>query len=303
MKTVFLRSFALVALVGTLLLAACGSTSSSTTTTTDPTKFSKSELNLGLIPLDNATQEISDTTGFANALGIALGGVKVNLSVGTSYTATIEALVSGKIDAAVFGPLSYVLAHDKYNIQFLVRQLSTNGSEYYNSLIVTTPKTGITTVAQLKGHTFSFVDPASTSGFLIPSYVMTKAGINPKTDITPSFSGNHTASITAIVQGKVDAGAVASDTFAAQKAKGLFKDSDVVVIDKSFNIVQGPVAVNPSMSKNDQKLLKAAFLSIKAQNLLQQAGFGGFVEGSDSDYNGLRDVAKTLGLDLSSLVR
>lgn len=298
-KSTFKLGATVLLLVGIMVMAACGSSSTSSAST-NPNKFSLKQLRLGLIPLDNATTEIGETQLFAAELQQALG-VPVILSVGTTYTASIEAEASGKVDAVLYGPLSFLLANSKYNIQFLCRQLNSDGTPTYNSLIVTTPQTGITSLAQLKGHSFSFTDPASTSGYLIPTYTLTEAGIDPTKDITPVFSGNHTASITAIVNHKVDAGAVASDTFAQEEAKGLFSASDVVILNKSFDIYEGPIGVPSSMSTNDQRLLKAAFESIKDQNALTQAGLGGFVDGSAHDYDNILKAIQTLGLNLNTL--
>jgi len=283
-----------------LVLASCGTSSGGNTSTTNPNKISLKELRLGLIPVENGTSEITQTQPFAHDLSQALG-IPVTLYVGTSYSATIEAEASGKLDAALYGALSYILANQEDNIQFICRQLASNGSPYYNSLIITRPNSGINTVAQLKGHTFSFVDPASTSGYLVPEYTMTQAGLNPQTDVKGIFAGSHQASLQAVLSGKVDAGAVASDTFAQLEAQGLFKASQIKIISTSFNIFEGPIAVPSTMSAHDRQILAAAFESIKNQKDLQGAGIGGFVAGSDHDYDSIRNLIKALNVNLKSL--
>jgi phosphonate transport system substrate-binding protein len=286
-------------LIGVMVLAACG-TSTGGSTSTNPNKISLKQLRLGLIPVENGTTEITATQPFADDLSKALG-IPVHLFVGTSYTATIEAEASGQLDAALYGGLSYILANQKDNIQFLCRQLNADGTPTYNSLIITRPSTHLTTIAQLKGHTFSFVDPASTSGYLIPSYEMVQAGLNPQTDVKGTFAGSHQASLQAVLSGKVDAGAVASDTFAQLQAQGLFKASQIVVIQKSFDIYEGPIAVPPSMSTHDRQILAAAIEGIHDTAALQKAGFGGFVAGSDHDYDHIRQLITTLNLNLQQL--
>jgi phosphonate transport system substrate-binding protein len=286
-------------MLGVMMLAACGS-SSAATSAANPNKISLKTLRLGLIPVENGTSEITDTLPFAHDLSQALG-IPVTLSVGTSYTATIEAEASGQLDAALYGALSYLLANQKYNLQFLCRQLNADGTATYNSLIITRPSTHLTSIAQLKGHTFAFVDPASTSGYLIPQYLMVQAGLNPQTDVKGSFAGSHQASLQAVLSGKVDAGAVASDTFAQLEAKGLFQASQIVVIQKSFPIYEGPIAVPPTMSAHDRQILAAAFESVHDQAALQSAGIGGFVAGSDHDYDPIRQLVTTLNLNLQQL--
>jgi phosphonate transport system substrate-binding protein len=295
------RTASLLALILIMTLTACGSTSSNNGGSSN--KISLKELNFGLIPLDNATKEINDTQPLADALSKKLG-IPVHLTVGVSYTATIEALASHKIDIALFGPFSYILAHSKYGIDAILRVLSSNdGKPTYNSLIITRPDTGIKTMTDLKGHTFSYVDVASTSGYLVPQYMLKQAGLDPKNDVQGTFVGNHVASLTAVLQKKVDAGAVASDTFAQQKAAGLYKDGDVVIVQKSFDIPQGPLGVNKDMSAKDRQFIVNAFTSITDQTILQKAGNAGFIVGQDGDYNNLRDVANQLGIDVSTLVK
>ena len=269
-------------------------------TTTAAAKVSMSKLRLGLIPSENATKVIDDSKPFGDALSKVLG-VPVEIFVGNNYTATIEALASNKIDVAWFGPFSYVLSADKYNGEALLLQLGKGGATTYNSYIITTPKTGIKTLADLKGHTFSFVDPASTSGNLIPRYTLTKAGFDPDKDVQPSFAGGHDASLLGVISGKTDAGAVASDVFASLLEKGSFKKEDVVIVNTSDPIPNSPIAVSKTMAAADKAAIKAAFLSIKDADVLKAVGSSGFADGSNDTYNGLRDVAKLLGLDLTKL--
>jgi phosphonate transport system substrate-binding protein len=255
---------------------------------------------LGIIPAENSTKVFDDNKPFAEALSKQLG-VPVRLTVGTNYTATIEALSSGKIDVAWFGPFSYVLAADKYNAEAFGLILGTKGETNYYSYIITSPKTGLKTLADLKGHSFSFVDPASTSGNLIPRYTMTKAGLDPDKDVKGVFAGGHDASLLGVVSGKTDAGAVASDIYASLLASGKFKESDIVIIAKSDPIPNSPVAYRKELSAADKEAIKAAFFAIKDPAALKAANTGGFAPITDKTYDGLRDVAKTLNLDLTKL--
>ncbi|GHO41960.1 hypothetical protein KSX_01230 [Ktedonospora formicarum] len=241
------------------------------------------------------------TRPFADELSRQLCGVKVNLTVGTSYSATITAMSSQKLDVAWFGPFSYVLAADKYNAQAILRQLSVDGSDHYQSYIITTPKTGINSLQDLKGHSFSFVDPASTSGNLIPRYTMVKNGLNPDKDVKGIFTGSHDLSLLAVLNGKADAGAVASDTFAELVRQGKVKESDVKIISKSDPIPNSPIAVRKELSQSDKDAIRDAFVAIKDKKLLEPMNAGGFTKDDNSSYDNLRDVAKSLNLDLTKL--
>ena len=278
---------------------ATGSTSTSVDCSAGP-KIGLKELNFGAIPAENAAKVLDDTKTFAAALSKQLC-IPVKVYVGPNYTAVIEALSSGKIDAAIFGPFSYVLAADKYGAKVVALQLGIDGSKSYNSLIITTPATGIKTLADVKGHTFSFVDPASTSGNLIPRYTLTKVGIDPDKDVKGTFAGSHDVSLLGVASGKSEAGAVASDIFAKTVKDGKIKESDVVILAKSDPIPNSPVAVRKDMSDADATIFKNALMAVKDPEALKALNTAGFIENTDANYNTLRDVAKTLGLDLTKL--
>lgn len=263
-------------------------------------KISLKELKFGAIPAENATKVLDDTKPFAEALSKELG-IPVKLTVGTNYTAVIEALSSGQIDVAWFGPFSYVLASSKYNAEAIALQIGSNGATSYESYIISTSKTGIKTLADLKGRTFSFVDPASTSGNLIPRFTMFKNGLDPDKDVKGTFAGGHDASLLGVISGKTDAGAVASDTYEKLIKEGKIKDGEVNIVSKSDPIPNSPIAVRKELSANDKAAIRAAFTSIKDPAVLKSLNVQGFQETSDSTYNVLRDIATTLKLDLTKL--
>src|SRR5262249_46381889 len=120
--------------------------------------------------------------------------MRVVVYTGTSYTAVIQAMKAGRIDAFEVGPFAYVLAASELATAPLAiptpdasdaKTFDKNAKTFYLSTIITKKGNGanIKTVKDLKGHTFSFVDPASTSGHLMPASIIMAAGINPDTDM------------------------------------------------------------------------------------------------------------------------
>ena len=292
-----------------MVLAACGSTTQPSTTTTGstaqncPHPISLSQLNFGVIPADSTTSVEDTTKPFSDALSKQICK-PVHLFVGTNYTSIITAMTSSKADVAFFGPLSYVLAADKGNAQAILRELApANKADHYYSYIITTPKTGIKTLNDLKGKTFSFTDPASTSGNLVPRYTLKNGGIDPDTDLKATYVGSHDLSLAAVLSGKVQAGAMASDTYDDLLQKGKFKESDIVIVSKSFAIPEGPIAVRKELSQSDKDAIQAAFLAITDPAALKALSTGGFNKDTDVTINPIRDVATKLNLDLSKLVK
>ncbi len=291
-----------------VVLAACGGSNQTAPTTTSNTPsckhpISMSQINFGVIPAESATSIQDATKPFSDALSKEVCK-PVNLFVGTNYTSIITAMVSKKADVASFGPLSYILAADKGNAEAILRALApANKADHYYSYIITTPKTGIKTLDDLKGKTFSFTDPASTSGNLVPRYTLKNAGIDPDKDLKATYVGSHDLSLAAVLGGKVQAGAVASDTYDKLLQQGKFKDSDIVKVTQSFAIPEGPIAVRKDMSQSDKDAIQAAFLDITDPAALKAISAGGFIKDTDKSYDPIRDVAKKLGLNLDKLVK
>jgi phosphonate transport system substrate-binding protein len=291
-----------------VLLAGCGSASASTNNTTAtsqancPHPISLSKLVIGEIPGDSQTSIVGETKPFADALSKQICK-PVSVFVGTNYTAVITAMANGKADLANFGPLSYVLASQKGGAQAISIALSAGTKEKtYQSYIVTAPTTGINTVTDLKGKSFSFVDPASTSGNLEPRYMMTQAHMNPDTDVKGSYLGSHDASLLAVLSGKVAAGAVASDTYNQLLQEGKFKADQLKIIDRSDPIPTDPMAVRKGLSASDTASLQQALLALNNNAAaLKSFDVGGFANTTDSTYEGIRQLAKTLKINLAQV--
>src|ERR1700722_34240 len=109
---------------------------------------------------------------------------KVEVFIATNYNAEIEAMRSGKLELGEFGPLGYVLAHQVAKAEAVATFADKNGNpESYTAGIVTWPGSGVTKLDEVRGKSFAFSDPASTSGHLFPAYWLSKNGIDPEKDV------------------------------------------------------------------------------------------------------------------------
>ena len=236
-------------------------------------------------------------------------GCPVTVFVSTSYNAEIEAMRADKLEIGEFGPLAYVLAHRIANAQGFATYNDARGnpSTYYAS-IVTWPGSGITTLKDVVGHSFAFSDPVSTSGHLFPAYGLRKAGIDPDRDIKAEYAGSHVGSFEAILNKKVDAGELNSQQIAAATDAGIYNSQTFVTLWKSQPIPNDPIAVRGDLPDAFKKRLMAAVLSLNFAMLvpsehkhLMSKDATGYVAVSDSQYDVIRDLVKTLDIDLDKL--
>ncbi len=137
-------------------------------------------------------------------------GVEVKIIKSTSYAPSIEALKAKKIHMASIGPFAYLLARKKVELQPLVTTGWNNGFPRGNiSMIVTNKKSSIKTLDDLKEKaaelSISFVDPASTSGHIIPRQFLRSVGLDPEASFKEIlFTTSHAASALTVINGKVD---------------------------------------------------------------------------------------------------
>jgi phosphonate transport system substrate-binding protein len=143
------------------------------------------------------------------------------IQTGTSYAAAIEAMGAGKAQIGFLNTFSILAAQAKYGIipaLINLRNYSTNDLDpdkalggqlepFYKGQFIANQASGIKTFADLKGKTFCFVDPLSTSGYIVPRIILKANGINPDTDFKATQNaGSHPNVAIAVYKGDCDAG-------------------------------------------------------------------------------------------------
>jgi phosphonate transport system substrate-binding protein len=261
----------------------------------------------GVEPFDTSAKLVPIYDHIGKLLGEKIG-CEVKIYVATNYNAEIEAMRAGKLEIGEFGPLGYVLAHQIAKAEAVAAFSSKDGKpDTYWASLVTYPESGIKTVAEIKGHSFAFSDPASTSGHLFPAYGLRKAGINPDKDIKAIFAGSHTASYEALYNHKVDAGELNSEQLESATQRGHYKEGDMVFLWKSDPIPTDPITVRGDLPAEFKARLTKALQTLDLTTLpaadRKIMGLGGerFVPQTDAAYDGVRDLVKTLHIDLDKL--
>jgi phosphonate transport system substrate-binding protein len=235
---------------------------------------------------------------------------EVKIFVTTSYTAEVEAMRAGKLEAGEFSPFSYIFAHTIAHADVVAIFADSGGTPLtYTAGIVTWPGSGITTLSQIAGHSFGYSDPASNSGHLFPAYALIKAGIDPEKGIKPLYSGSHTASYEALRNHKVEAAELNSQQIESSKLSGIYNASDFVELWRSDPIPSDPIVVRSdlapafkarltkmlqtldlsSLPPDDQKILVGGVVGVRSVPI------------ADSFYDVIRDVAKVMNIDPSKL--
>ncbi|MFZ3237827.1 MAG: phosphate/phosphite/phosphonate ABC transporter substrate-binding protein [Stellaceae bacterium] len=263
---------------------------------------------MGVEPYDTAARLVPIYQQVGKLIGEKLG-CEVKVYVATNYNAEIEAMRNGKLEIGEFGPLGYVLAHQIAGAEAVAAFGTKDGKpDTYWASVVTYPASGIKTVAEIRGHSFAFSDPASTSGHLFPAYGLRKAGIDPDKDIRALYAGSHTSSFEALYNHKVDAGELNSEQLESAKQRGHYKDGDLVFLWKSDAIPTDPFAVRGDLPPAFKAKVIAVLQNLDLSSLpaadrkiMVGEGITRLVPQNDAAYDGIRDLVKTLNIDLSKL--
>jgi phosphonate transport system substrate-binding protein len=238
---------------------------------------------------------------------------KFKISIPTSFIAVVEAFGTNRADVASVNTFGYILAHEKYGAEARMTVIR-HGESTYKAQFLAKEGSGIKKLEDFKGKTLAFVDPASTSGYLLPLKILKDKKIEPKDTM---FAMRHDSVVSMIYQGQVDGGA----TFYSPPAEGEIQDARRLVktqypdIEEKIKIVEltPPIPNDPIMFRKalpeEMKLaiikaLNDFVATPEGKDVLQKlSSVTGFVAATDKDYDEVREMLKSLGKSASELVK
>ena len=227
-------------------------------------------------------------------------GRPVKLYTVETWEGLAKSLANGETDIALMGPWGYVLANHVAGAQAVASILYDGKPEYF-AIMVTHPKSGIKSIADLKGKTFAFGDKGSTSGYLIPYYHFQKNGIDPDKFLGRAINTKHQTIEMQVTRGELDAGADYNRNRDAMISEGLIKAEDSVVFWTSDPLPNDAVAVRSELAKDPAFVakLRAALAAVgpeltRTPNLLPPR-YTGFVAKDNGYYRPIRDAGLATG--------
>ncbi|MEM6427390.1 MAG: phosphate/phosphite/phosphonate ABC transporter substrate-binding protein [Cyanobacteria bacterium P01_D01_bin.128] len=300
------QGFSGIFLMGLVAIAGCSGASTVDATADDASDQAAANSNpdklvVALLPDENAATIIQDNEGLSNYLAETLNK-EIELVVTTDYSSMIEAASNGRVDLSYFGPLSYVLAKTKSDIEPFAARLE-DGSTTYTSVIIGNAAAGIDEFADIAGQTVAFGDPASTSSRLFPELTLAQADLISGEDYEAVFLGAHDAVALAVQNGNAQAGGLSRPIFDSLVEAGTLDPSQVVVIAESEPIPQYPWTLRADLAPELKADIRSAFLSLDDKTILAPFKADGFAEMTDEDYDGIRKAGERLGLDLGEFVQ
>ena len=260
------------------------------------------ELQVAFIPLENPEKLISNVRPAMNFLEKEMGR-KVRYFITLNYSAAVEAMISKKADVSFMSPLPYVLANKYSGVEAVLGEIY-NGKSYYYSRIFVRKDSGIKKLSDLNGKTIAYVDPISSSGFMYPQDIFTRAGLVNGGVEKPEggffrrvyFAGGDQQAINSMVGGFVDAAGV------SQYALNLLRPEQrdqVVAIAQSARIPSHNVVVRKGLEPEIRQKFIAAMMKMNRpeyRSLIRALyGTDGYVRVDHSRYQPVADMARRYG--------
>ncbi len=219
----------------------------------------------------------------------------------TDYAAVVEGLATNKIDLAWLGGFTYVQAKLRTDGKAVPIVQRAEDKVFTSKFIVPADSTA-KTLADLKGDTFAFGAPSSTSGSLMPRYFLMQAGINPEKDFkSVAYSGAHDATVAFVAAGRAQAGVLNASVWDKLVEEKNPNAAKVRVLATTPTFYDYNWTVRPGLDPAITKKLTDAFLALDAANpahkdvlALQRASK--FVPTQASNYDGIEAAGKAAGL-------
>ena len=191
------KSLSLLALGSALVLTGCGGSSEAS----NQDAGEDNVIRFATLPLsDDPTVDVPVDT--IQELLAEYTGMEVVVTEVPNYSAVIEAVRAGHEDIGVMSGFPSALAVNTGEVDSLV---AWPGTDEPVSTCIVLDESPLNTLDDInQDTTVSFADPASSSGFFMPTHMLHEAGKVAGEDFQELFSGGHDRSFMALKEGQAD---------------------------------------------------------------------------------------------------
>jgi phosphonate transport system substrate-binding protein len=236
---------------------------------------------------------------------------KFEVSIPQSFVAVVEAFGTKRADVAAMNTFGYALANKKYGAEARLTVLR-HGSPTYQSQFITRADSSIKKIEDLEGKKMAFVDPASTSGYLVPLKTLKDKNIKPKETV---FAMKHDSVVSMVYQGQVDAGA----TFYSPPSDGKIEDArrlvktqypdveeKVKIVELSQPVPNDPIVFRKDLTEDMKSKIAKAFKDFvqteEGKKAFQEIyGVTELKDANDGDYQATLKMYEDLGVNLNEM--
>ncbi len=260
-----------------------------------PTNSTVSALHFGFLSHASESFQNTEIKSIVDALQQKWSDRVESIRLGNVAEAE-EKLKAGSLDFAMISPFAYVKLVESWPSVRLLAKVSYEGTDAYQGIIAVRMKSKIVELGDLKGKVICWVSKTSTTGYLMPRWLLRHNGLDPETLFSSVvYSGDHLSSLRYLQDRSCDAAAVYAEALHSGREKG--------IIPSSFRILVAtpPIPSKAIVARNslDRKVINQVLETL----LSLQIGKGdpsaenvaytrltGFKSARDSDYDVIRTI-------------
>jgi phosphonate transport system substrate-binding protein len=197
---------------------------------------------------------------------------QVKVIIPTSSAAIVESFKNGTLDIGYLSSTDAARNLDDAAASILLIHLK-NGNPHYNSIWLSLKDKDYASIEDLKGKPVAFASHSSTSGFLIPTWDLSKRGlVGPQKALTDYFSQTiygtgYVSAVEKVLSGEVETAAVSDyvykgdNKYLSDKQKAKLK-----IVQEQGPVPSHTICYRLSLSSADRDLIRQTLLGMNEDN-------------------------------------
>ncbi len=225
-------------------------------------------------------------------------GDEASMILRPSYSDVRILLEEKEVDIALVCTGTYIICSRAATIELIAVPEFKNDLKY-RCLFVVNKYSTINDIADLQGRSFAFTDPESNTGCIVPSWVVSKQGKEPKEYFSKIiYTGSHDRSLYAVAKGLVDGAGVDSLVFYSFIETHPEMKEFLRVIWKSEPFGAPPIVVPTGLGESMKEQFREIFLSmsqdVQGRKILDGIGIERFRTPQPGEYNSAYEIWDTI---------
>ena len=254
----------------------------------------------GIHPYLNSKKMYASYRPILDLLEKKIGNIEIDLETSSNYAQYNKKLYRGDFDFSLPNPYQTYKAL-AYDYKVIARM---KPDSLFRGIFVGRKDSHLTSVNQLKGQKVSFPAPTALAATMMPLMYLHNQGLDVKNDINMKYVGSQHSSILNAYVSQTIVGATWPTAWLLWKKENPEKEKEMEIVWQTESLINNGMIVkkdlDPVLIEKVKNILLRLDMTPRGQELLTNAGFEGFQDSNDTDFdvvsNFLITYDKAIGL-------
>ena len=259
------------------------------------------ELLIGIEPEHNIFDQVERYRFLADYLSGQLG-VKVNITIMSRYGEVIKRFKALRLDGAFLTSYTAAMGISKLDLEPVANAVNLNGESTSQGYIFVRKDSGISSISDMEGKNFVFVDPATMEGYLFPVLFLKRHGLQDFHHFFKRiyFSGSHASAIYAVLDGRADIGAAKNTTYNRMVQNDPSVEQELLIMARSAEVPESTLCIRKEIDPELREKLRSVLLDMDktphGKEILKKFESLRFVNPNPADYARIEQMARDAGV-------